>query len=111
MLATGARIGEILALRWEALGLAAEHATVTICGTIAYVRGKGFFRQERTKSDAGFRKLVPPRFAVAIALARKVSAPTTHTMRSSRPGAASDCLRRTSEGRGVGPAPRPAWSR
>ncbi|MFI1994590.1 tyrosine-type recombinase/integrase [Actinoplanes sp. NPDC020271] len=74
MLATGARIGEILALRWADLDLAADQATVTICGTIVYVRGKGFFRQEWTKSEAGFRKLVLPRFAVAMLLARKVSA-------------------------------------
>jgi integrase len=34
MLATGARIGEILALRWEDLDLAAERPTLTICGTL-----------------------------------------------------------------------------
>jgi integrase len=33
MLATGARIGEILALRWEDLDLAATGPTLTICGT------------------------------------------------------------------------------
>lgn len=74
MLATGARIGEILAVRWEDVDLAAEHPTVTICGTIDFLKGKGFFRQEWTKSDAGFRTVILPRFAVGMLLARKLNA-------------------------------------
>jgi integrase len=74
MLATGARIGEILALRWEDLDLAAERPTLTICGTLVYVKGKDFFRQEWTKSDAGYRMIVLPRFAVGMLLARKLVA-------------------------------------
>lgn len=74
MLATGARIGEILALRWEDLNLAAERPTLTICGTLVFVKGKGFFRQPWTKSDAGYRMITLPRFAVGMLLARKVIA-------------------------------------
>lgn len=74
MLATGARIGEILALRWQDVDLAAEHPTVTICGTIVYVKGTGFFRQPWTKSEAGFRTVVLPRFAVGMLMARKLNA-------------------------------------
>jgi integrase len=74
MLATGARIGEILALRWEDLDLVAERPTLTICGTLVYAKGKGLFRQEWTKSDAGYRMLVLPRFAVGMLLARKLVA-------------------------------------
>lgn len=74
MLATGARIGEILALRWKDLDLAAELPTLTICGTIIYLKGKGFFRQEWPKSDAGFRTVVLPRFAVGMLMARKIVA-------------------------------------
>lgn len=44
MLATGSRIGEILALRWEDLDLAGERPTLTICGTLVFVKGQGFFR-------------------------------------------------------------------
>ncbi|MET8529159.1 tyrosine-type recombinase/integrase [Micromonospora sp. NPDC005172] len=74
MLATGARIGEILALRWEDLDLAAERPTLTICGTLVFVKGQGFFRQPWTKSDAGWRMVVLPRFAVGMILARKLVA-------------------------------------
>ncbi|MEU1807860.1 tyrosine-type recombinase/integrase [Micromonospora aurantiaca (nom. illeg.)] len=74
MLATGVRIGEVLALRWVDVDLAVEHPTVTICGTIVFVKGKGFFRQEWTKSDAGHRTVVLPRFAVGMLLARKLIA-------------------------------------
>ncbi|MET8278519.1 site-specific integrase [Micromonospora sp. NPDC005174] len=74
MLATGARIGEVLATRWEDLDLAAERPTLTICGTIVYLKGKGFFRQDWTKSDAGFRTVVLPRFAVGMLMARKLDA-------------------------------------
>lgn len=45
MLATGARIGEILALHWADLNLAATRPTLTICGTLVFVKGMGFFRQ------------------------------------------------------------------
>jgi len=71
ILATGARIGEILALRWDDLDLAAERPTVTICGTLVYLKGKGYFRQEWTKTGAGYRTLVLPQFAVRMLRARK----------------------------------------
>ncbi|TNH24392.1 site-specific integrase [Micromonospora orduensis] len=74
MLATGARIGEALAVRWEDSDLSADPPTVTICGTIVYLKGKGFFRQEWTKSDAGHRTVILPRFAVGMLLARKLTA-------------------------------------
>nr|WP_204149417.1 acyltransferase domain-containing protein [Salinispora oceanensis] len=56
---------------WRTVAL---HPTVTICGTIIFVKGKGFFRQEWTKSDAGFRTIVLPRFAVAVVMDRKLTA-------------------------------------
>jgi integrase len=75
MLATGARIGEILALRWEDLDLAAGRPTLTICGTLVFLKGNGIFRQAWTKTDAGFRMIVLPRFAVSMLMARKLVAP------------------------------------
>ncbi|GAA0908990.1 putative phage integrase [Virgisporangium aurantiacum] len=74
MLATGARIGEILVLRWEDLALAAARPTLTICGTLVHIKGKGLFRQEWTKSDADYRTVVLPRFAVGMLLTRKLIA-------------------------------------
>jgi integrase len=74
MLATGARIGEILALRWEDLDLAAGRPTLTICGTLVFLKGRGIFRQAWTKTDAGFRMIVLPRFAVSMLMARKLVA-------------------------------------
>jgi integrase len=75
LLATGARIGEILALRWNDLDLDPAAPTVTICGTLVYLKGIGLFRQEWTKSEAGFRTVVLPRFAVTV-LARRQKART-----------------------------------
>jgi integrase len=107
MLATGARIGEILALRWEDLDLAAAGPTLTICGTLVQVKGKGVFRQEWTKSDAGYRMIVLPRFAVGMLLARKlVAADNPYDAR----GAERGCHRTTSAGSGAKPAPKPASS-
>jgi integrase len=74
LLATGERIGEILALRWADLNLAAASATLTVSGTIVYVKGRGYYRQDWTKSDAGYRTLTLPRFAVAVLLRRHTTA-------------------------------------
>jgi integrase len=74
MLATGARIGEILAIRWSDLDLAASRSVLTISGTLVYVKGKGVFRQDWTKSEAGYRTVVLPGFAVGMLLARKLTA-------------------------------------
>jgi integrase len=75
MLATGARIGEILALRWADLALGSENATLTICGTIVFVKGTGFLRQDWPKSHASYRTIVLPGFAVEMLLDRRAHAP------------------------------------
>ena len=74
MLATGVRIGEVLAVRWADVDLGAAHPTATICGTSVFLKGKGFFRQEWTKSEAGYRTIVLPRFAVGMLMNRKINA-------------------------------------
>ncbi len=49
MLATGGRIGEILALRWEDITLDGARPTLTISGTIKTEPGKGTYRKPSPK--------------------------------------------------------------
>ncbi|MBX3099010.1 MAG: site-specific integrase [Salinibacterium sp.] len=74
LLATGARIGELCALRWSDVDLSTERPTVTIAGTIVRLQGKGVARQPHPKSAAGFRTVTLPRFAVETLLRRQVNA-------------------------------------
>lgn len=67
-LGTGARIGEVLAIRWADMDLASTPATVTISGTIKRRPGHkkdggGLYRQEWPKTRAGWRVVHLPEFA------------------------------------------------
>ncbi|ALB03005.1 tyrosine-type recombinase/integrase [Kocuria palustris] len=69
LLATGARLGELLALRWEDVDLEVEPARVSITGTV--VRGPGgLVRQDRPKSAGSVHRLAIPSFG-AEALRRR----------------------------------------
>lgn len=61
-LATGARIGEVLALRDSVVDL--EAGTVEINATVIRVKGRGMVIQERPKTAAGWRVLALPGYAV-----------------------------------------------
>ena len=74
LLATGARIGEVLAIRWSDAELAGTSPVVTLSGTLVYLRGKGLFRQGWTKSDAGYRMVSLPKFAVDVLKRRQAEA-------------------------------------
>jgi integrase len=74
LLATGARIGEICAVRWHDVDLTGERATVTISGTVVRTKNAGLIRQGHTKTAAGFRTVTLPRFAVDMLLRRQVEA-------------------------------------
>ncbi|MBU4214302.1 MAG: site-specific integrase [Actinobacteria bacterium] len=70
MLATGCRIGEALALRWEDIDL--DAGTVKITGTVVRVKGDGLIRQDTTKGKKT-RSSVLPKFAVDLLLDRSVN--------------------------------------
>lgn len=72
LLATGARIGEALALRWDDVDL--DAGTVAITGTVVRVKGQGMTRQDTTKGKKVRRLQLPP-FAVAQLLERSVTGP------------------------------------
>jgi integrase len=74
MLATGARIGEILAVRWVDVALDATRPNLTINGTIKTEPGRGTYRKASPKSDASVRTVVLPDFAIAVLKRRQAAA-------------------------------------
>ncbi|MDG3014150.1 tyrosine-type recombinase/integrase [Speluncibacter jeojiensis] len=64
MLATGTRVGELLAIRWCDIDLSATPPRLTITGTIVRLPGEGLRRQTRTKTASGHRTVLLPCFAV-----------------------------------------------
>jgi len=73
MLATGARIGEILAVRWVDVALDATRPNLTINETIKTEPGKGTYRKASPKSDASVRTVVLPDFAIAVLKRRQAA--------------------------------------
>lgn len=72
MLATGARIGEALAIRWKDIDLKSERPTVTVNGTIVYMPGQGLTIQEHPKSAHSRQRYFLPAFAVEMLLRRQI---------------------------------------
>lgn len=68
--ATGCRIGEALALRWEDVDL--QVGQVTIRGNVVRVRGRGLLIQTSPKTEAGARTLNVPAKLVGVLLERRV---------------------------------------
>lgn len=64
ILGSGVRPGEALAASWDQFDLEAEPATFTVSATVVRLAGKGLFRQEWAKSDAGHRVVALPDFTV-----------------------------------------------
>jgi integrase len=71
LIATGGRIGEVLALRWSDVDLA--NGVVTIAATVTRVRGEGITRQAFPKSETSNRTLYLPSFAIDTLTRRRVA--------------------------------------
>lgn len=74
LLATGVRVGELLAIRWSDIDLAASPPRLTVTGTIVRVPGAGLQRQAQTKTASGYRTVLLPLFAVETLLRVKLEA-------------------------------------
>jgi integrase len=69
MLGTGLRIGEALAVTWEALDL--DACTVEVRGTVVRQPGVGLIIQPAPKTESGWRTLHLPAWLVALLRARE----------------------------------------
>lgn len=78
LLATGCRIGEVLAIRWTDIDLSATPPTVSISGTIKTEKGKGTYRKPKPKSDASKRTIALPPFAVDVLMRRRIEQRPNH---------------------------------
>ncbi|HEY0950518.1 tyrosine-type recombinase/integrase [Nocardioides sp.] len=78
LLATGCRIGEVLAIRWTDIDLSATPPTVSISGTIKTETGKGTYRKPKPKSDASKRTIALPPFAVDVLMRRRTEQRPNH---------------------------------
>jgi integrase len=70
--ATGARISEVLGIRWQEIDFTAK--TVAITGKVNRIPGQGMIRESFTKTAAGMRVLPLPSLAIAMLMGRHVSA-------------------------------------
>lgn len=73
LFATGFRINEALAVRWQDIDW--ERNTVTVTGTLFYVKGEGINRQPSPKTRAGFREVVVPEFGMDVLRRRRDNQP------------------------------------
>ncbi|BCJ51858.1 putative phage integrase [Actinoplanes sp. NBRC 14428] len=73
LLATGCRIGEACALRWQDIDLHA--GTLTVAGTMVFLKHTGWERQGFPKTVAGQRTLHLPPFALAMLRRRRSEEP------------------------------------
>lgn len=73
LLATGCRIGEACALRWQDIDL--DSGLLTVAGTMVFIKTVGWHRQDELKTGAGLRRVHLPPFAVALLRGRYATEP------------------------------------
>ncbi|MBU2669927.1 tyrosine-type recombinase/integrase [Actinoplanes bogorensis] len=69
MAATGMRVGEALALVWDAVNLDAK--TVEVRGTVIRIKGAGLIIKPEPKTEAGYRTLILPDWAITVLRTRR----------------------------------------
>lgn len=74
LLATGMRVGELCALRWDDVDLGAESPSLVITGTVVWNKGEGLTRQPHRKGSKRYLRVFLPEFAVAILMRKQVEA-------------------------------------
>lgn len=72
ILATGVRTGEVLAIGWEHVDLAADPCLVRIAGTVIFEKGVPTRVQPFPKTESSVRELQLPQFAVDMLMRRRV---------------------------------------
>lgn len=87
MVATGLRIGEVLAVTWSAVDL--DEGTVAVRGTVLRVKGAGLLLKPTPKSAAGERVLQLPSWAIAMLKSRRAPLAADRQFRESQPVLAS----------------------
>jgi integrase len=87
LLATGLRVGEALAVTWDAVDLSA--GTVEVRGTVIRVKDQGLMIKSAPKTKAGFRTLVLPSWAMEMLKLRPYGGPD-QTVFCSGPGGVRD---------------------
>jgi len=87
LLATGLRVGEALAVTWDAVNL--PSGTVEVRGTVIRVKGQGLMIKSAPKTRAGFRTLVLPSWAMEMLKLRPYGRPD-QTVFCSGPGGLRD---------------------
>ncbi|MDJ0354474.1 site-specific integrase [Pseudarthrobacter sp. PH31-O2] len=78
LLGTGARIGEVLAIRLKDIDLSGEVGRIAIAGTLVEPRHGPKFRQHFPKNHASYRILPVPRFVVDVLVRRMKESPSNN---------------------------------
>lgn len=78
LLGTGARIGEVLAIRMKDIDLSGEVGRIAIAGTLVEPRYGPKFRQHFPKNHASYRILPVPRFVVDVLVRRMKESPSSN---------------------------------